>query len=202
MIHFPRDHLNLGSLPQQIILNGSDVLLLLGRLGSQPDACRPDGDGIAGWIKVIPCPAKAQVCPVNAVGFGNTAHIHPCPYVSDIRTGIRLIHNGQFHTCDAVGQFCDPGRSFPQQISRQCHILPDLGRPDPANLFHRFLIVHIVLPIVYRCNIQPGIRLGFVALLIGLGQFRSQRDQGRHPLRVVTGDLHIRQVLPKLHRLQ
>ena len=43
LIHFSRNHLDLGSLPQQVILNGSDVLVLLRRLGSQPDACRPDG---------------------------------------------------------------------------------------------------------------------------------------------------------------
>ena len=136
------------------------------------------------------------------MGFGNTPDIHPCPDIPDICTGIGLIHNGQFHAGDAFGQFCYPGIGFPQQISRQSYIFPDLGRPDPANLFHRFLIVHIVLAIIHRCNIQSGIRLGFVALLIGLRQFCPQRDQGCYPLRMVTGNLHIGQVLPKLHRLQ
>ena len=202
MIHFPRDHLNLGSLPQQVILNRSNILLLLGGLGGQPDSCRPNGDGIAGRVKIVPCPAKAQVCPVNPMRFGNTPDIHPRPDIPDIRTGIGLIHDGQFHAGDTFGQFCDPGLGFPQQIPRQRHILPNFRCPDPADLFYRFRIVHIVFAIVHRRNIQPGIRLGFVALLISLGQLRSQRDQRRHPLRMVTGDLHIREILTKLHRLQ
>ena len=43
LIHFARNYLDLGSLPQQVIFDGSDVLLLLGRLGSQPDTCGTKG---------------------------------------------------------------------------------------------------------------------------------------------------------------
>lgn len=196
------DGLNLTSHTDELIEQVADILVLLGRCRGKGDAVGPNRDGVARRIQVIHRSAEAEIGSVNAVGLGYTADIHPRSNVPDVRTGIRLIHNGELHAGDAFGQLLHPGFCLAEQISGQGHILPNLARPNPADFGNSILVTDVVLPVVDGGDIHAPVGLNLLTFCICFFYQGSQRDERRGPFRVVTADFYIQQVFAELHSLQ
>ena len=87
-VNLAGDHIDLTRLPDDILLQGGDGIVLLGGEAGKRDSACSDGDRVPGRIEVIPGAAHAAVSAVNAVGRRFADHIHARMDVPDICAGI------------------------------------------------------------------------------------------------------------------